>query len=97
MADTKDDGPTGATGATGDAIFVNNSGTPTIGVQAIVDEYGSTGDPTKYTTEHQATGAAGGVSANNAAFRHWEERLTAVETGLADLERRIEDAFEHKV
>jgi hypothetical protein len=87
MADTKDDGPTGATGATGDAIFVNNSGTPTIGVQAIVDEYGSTG----------ATGATGGVSANNAAFRHWEERLTAVETGLADLERRIEDAFEHKV
>ena len=64
MADTKDDGPTGA-----------------------VDEYGSTG----------ATGATGGVSANNAAFRHWEERLTAVETGLADLERRIEDAFEHKV
>jgi len=44
-----------------------------------------------------ATGATGGVSANNAAFRHWEERLTAVETGLADLERRIEDAFEHKV
>ena len=39
-----------------------------------------------------ATGATGGVSANNAAFRHWEERLTAVETGLADLERRIEDA-----
>ena len=94
MADTKDDGPTGATGATGDAIFVNNSGTPTIGVQAIVDEYGSTGDATETTG---ATGATGGVSANNAAFRHWEERLTAVETGLADLERRIEDAFEHKV